>query len=441
MGLPLVVGMASSTVMQVTDRIFLAHYSLEAVAASMPAGILAFVPTALFLGIGTYTNVFIAHYFGMGARHRIGPALWQGIYFALLSGLLLALLSLGARPLFALGGHPPEVQELECVYFSVLTLGGGLNVLMAVMGCFYSGQGRTRPVMVINLIGMVINVPLNYLMINGIGPFPQMGIFGSALATVISWFIECVLFALIIFKLPNTAQFNLRPKMPERDLLKRLWRFGGPNGVQFMADILAFALFLFMVGRLGVVPLAANNIAFSLNQIAFLPLIGLNVAISTMVGQAMGAKNVKAAQEAAKSALHLAMAYMWPVALVFVLWPMPFLELFRPHDLSAQEFALISHTGAELLRLVALYCLFDTFTIVYSGVLRGAGDTRFVMLAMITCSMLFMVIPTMVGILFLNWDIMFSWYCVTFYVCLLGLLYYMRYKNGAWQHFEVVERN
>ncbi len=440
MGLPLIVGMASSTVMQVTDRIFLANYSLEAVAACMPAGILAFVPTALFLGIGTYTNVFIAHYFGAGAKHRIGPALWQGIYFSIFSGLILAVISLSAAPLFALSGHPANVQELERLYFSVLTLGGGLNVLMAVLGCFYSGQGRTKPIMIINLTGMLLNVPLNYMLINGIGPFPQLGILGAGLATIISWLVECLLFTALIFKLPNVRQFNLWPPALSRNLLRRLCRFGLPNGVQFMAEILAFALFVFLVGRLSLNDLAASNIAFSLNQIAFLPIIGLNVAVSTMVGQALGGGDTNAAHEATTSSLHVAMLYMGLAALALLLWPMPLLELFKPRHFSAEDFALISHTGVGLLRLVAFYCLFDSVAIVYSGALRGAGDTRFVMLAMMSCAGLFMVLPTALGILFFNWGLMSCWYSLTFYVCVLSLVYYLRFKSNIWQGIEVVEK-
>ena len=436
--LPLIVGMASSTIMMVTDRIFLANYSLEAVAAAMPAGILAFVPTSFFMGVCTYANVFIAHYYGARAKHRIGPALWQGIYFALLSGLLMIAISFSADFLFALGGHPPEVQELEKIYFTALTLGGGFNVIMAVLGCFYSGQGITRPIMVINIIGMLLNVPLNYLMINGLGPFPEMGIFGAALATVISWIVECLLFAFIIFSRANLDQFNLRPSWPERDLLKRLWRFGLPSGLQFVADVATFTLFVFLVGRMGLQALAANNIVFSLNQIAFVPVLGLNVGISTLVGQSLGARNTQAAQEVTASAMHLAFLYMLGVALWFVLAPLPLLELFRPREMAGPEFTAISRLGVELLRLVAIYCIFDSFTIIYSGALRGAGDTRFVMLAMLITSLTIMIAPTILAV-YMDWGIKFTWYCMTVYISVLGIIYYKRFKSGVWKSIQVVE--
>jgi MATE family multidrug resistance protein len=409
-------------------------------AAAMPAGIMSCGPVSFFMGIGTYINVFIAHYFGAKTPARIGPALWAGIYFSLFSGLILALLSCAGPWIFAHSGHPQHIQELEIIYFTVLMLGGGLNVLMAVLGCFYSGQGLTRPIMLINLIGMSVNVPLTYMLINGVGPMPELGILGSALATVFSWLLECLLFIAIIFTPANISAFNLRPARPERDLLRRLARFGLPNGIHFMADVGAYTVFVFLVGRLGLNALATNNIVWSINQIAFLPLMGLSLAVSTLVGQALGADNIKAARRAAADSLHLALLYMIGIGLWFVLAPGPLLELFRPRAMGPEEFAVISELGVKMLRLVALYCLFDAFTIVYAGALKATGDTRFVMLIMLLCACLFMIGPTLLAI-GLDLGVMFAWYGMSAYVCLLGIIYYLRFRSHAWENIEVIEKN
>jgi MATE family multidrug resistance protein len=157
------------------------------------------------------------------------------------------------------------------------------------------------------------------------------------------------------------------------------------------------------------------------------------------VGQALGAKDVRAAIFITNSALHLAIFYMGLAALCFVLFPMPFLEWFRPPAISGGEFARITGTGVEMLRLVAFYCLFDAVNIVYSGALRGAGDTRFVMSCMLICSTVLMVAPTALAVLALGWGIMFCWYCLTLYVCALGFIFWRRFRGGAWRNIEVVE--
>jgi MATE family multidrug resistance protein len=185
--LPLVISMSSTMIMEFTDRVFLANYSLDAIAAALPAGIAAFLFISIFLGTAQYLNVFVAQYVGSGRSERVGAALWQGIYFALFSAAVMIGLSFLSEPLFVLGGHPVEVQVLEAVYFKVLCLGSGILIFGTALSCFYSGRGQTRLVMVITLIGTVFNIPLDYALINGVWIFPEWGILGAGIATVMSW--------------------------------------------------------------------------------------------------------------------------------------------------------------------------------------------------------------------------------------------------------------
>jgi len=268
--LPLVLSMAATTVMEFTDRVFLANYSLDAIAAALPAGITAFLLITFFSGISAYMNVFIAQYKGAGAKKRIGACLWQAIYFSTLSAGLLLTLSLAAEPIFRLGGHPAAVQKLEVTYFRTLCLGGGLNVLGAGLGTFFSGRGRTRPVMFVSFIGMLFNIPLDYALIYGWWIFPELGILGAALATVFSWLLIVVLYGVLIFDRHNISRFNLAgSRKLDRNLMGRLIKFGLPGSLQFTLDVFAFTFFVFMVGRLGAAELAINNIVLSIESWRF----------------------------------------------------------------------------------------------------------------------------------------------------------------------------
>ena len=142
--LPLVASLASTTLMQFTDRLFLSHYSVEAIAAAVPAALANLVVLLTFMGIITYSNVFIAQFTGAGLRHRVGVTLWQAVYLSVASGILLQFAAAGGESLFALAGHDPEVQLQEVVYFSILTGGGIWALLSASLSCFLSGRGRTR---------------------------------------------------------------------------------------------------------------------------------------------------------------------------------------------------------------------------------------------------------------------------------------------------------
>jgi len=439
-GLPLVVSMLSITVMHFTDRVFLSNYSLDAIAAAMPAGITSFLFIAFFMGVASYLNVFVAQYTGSGDHHRVGASLWQGLYFAFGASIILASLYFAAGPIFDLGGHAPEVRQLEVVYFQILTLGAGLVVIGTSLSCFYSGRGLTRPLMVIHMIGAAINIPLDYALINGLWIFPELGIVGAGIATVAAFGVITLLFTLLVFSRENDRSFSVwRNRAFDKELFGRLMKYGLPGGVQFFIDILAFTFFVFMIGRLGKFELAASNIVFAINHLAFMPMMGLSIAIGTLVGQAIGRGRPEDAVEATRSTLHITIFYMCLVALLFVLAPEWLLDFFRSRKPEAGDFAPIMETGVILLRFVAVYTLVDGLAIIYSGAIKGAGDTRFVMWAMGLCALVVMILPVVIGIEYLGFGLYAAWSCIIAYIGILSLVMWLRFRQGKWKRMRVIE--
>lgn len=442
--LPLVVSMGSVTLMQFTDRLFLGRYSLDSIAASMPAGVLAFMFLSFFMGTGEYVNVFIAQYTGMGRPERVAHSLWQGIWFACASGVLLAALSLLGPGLFDLAGHPPGVRALEDTYFRILMLGNGLVVLQVVLSCYYSGRGLTRTVMLVNVLGTVVNIPLDYALINGVSVFglplaPELGIAGAGLATVTAWGVMFAAYAWLLFGRKNEQAKILRAAMSfDKELFGRLMRYGMPGGVHFFVDIFAVTFFVFMVGRLGTVELAATNIVFALNSLAFLPMIGFSIGVSILVGQALGREAPDDAHRVTMNTLHMTVAYMFCFAFVFIFLPKPLSALFMPRGMSPGEFAPIQEITVMLLRLVAIYSFFDAFVMIFYGALKGAGDTRFVMIAMACMALFVIVIPVYLAIEVAGSGILAPWLFFTSYILGLSIILGARYRKGAWRTMRVV---
>ncbi|MBU2470235.1 MAG: MATE family efflux transporter [Proteobacteria bacterium] len=439
-GLPLVVSFGTTSLIHFTDRVFLANYSVNAIAAALPAGIASFLSLCFFMGVVSYVNVFVAQYVGAGAPQRVGASLWQGIYFSLAAALFLAALYFIAGPLFELAGHHPEVRRLEVVYFRILTLGAGTVVLATTLSCFYSGRGLTLPVMLINLAGAGLNIPLDYVLINGVGPFPEMGIAGAGVATVVSQALVLVLFALAVFRRRNDRIFAVRRAWAwDSTLMRRMLRYGLPGGVQFFLDILVFTFFVFMVGRLGLAELAATNIVIAINTLSFMPMVGMSVAVSTLVGQAIGAGRPSGGVEATTSTLHIALVYMGLIALAFLLFPRELLSFFETDGAPAAAQAQMVELGVELLRFVAVYSMFDAMALVYMGSLKGAGDIYFVMWSMALVCVGLVIAPLLVGVEAMGLGLYFIWGCVTLYVVILGLVFRWRYARGLWQKMRVIE--
>ncbi|MBU4276285.1 MAG: MATE family efflux transporter [Proteobacteria bacterium] len=439
-GLPLVVSFGTTSLIHFTDRVFLANYSMDAIAAALPAGIASFLSICFFMGVVGYVNVFVAQYVGAGAPERVGASLWQGIYFSLAAALFLAALYLVAEPLFRFAGHHPDVMRLEVIYFRILTLGAGAVVLATTLSCFYSGRGLTRPVMLINMVGAGLNIPLDYLLINGVGPFPEMGIAGAAVATVISQVVLVALFGLAVFRKRNDHAFAVRRAWAwDSALMRRMLRYGLPGGVQLFLDLLVFTFFVFMVGRLGRAELAATNIVIAINTLSFMPMVGMSVAVSTLVGQAIGAGKPSGGVRATTSTLHIALAYMGLVALAFVFLPRELLSFFYTDGASAAAQSHMVELGVKLLRFVAVYSMFDAMVLVYVGSLKGAGDIYFVMWSMALICLGLVIAPLLVGVEVLGLGLYFIWGCVTLYVVVLGLVLRWRYSRGLWKKMRVIE--
>jgi len=440
--LPLVASMVSTTLILFTDRLFLGWYSTDTLAASTPAGLMAFTLMSFFLGVAAYTNTFVAQYTGSGAHGRVGTCLWQGIYFSLLAGALLAGCSFLGEGIFRLGGHPAEIQHLETVYFRILMLFAVFNVLHDTLSCFYSGRGLTVPVMLISLAGAAANIPLNYILINGLLGFPEMGIAGAAWATVASHALIMLLYIVLIFRPRNNSRFGIWTRRAfDPAVFRRLLTYGIPAGISFFIDIFAFTFFLFMIGRIGSSELAASNIAFAINSLGFLPMIGFGIGTATLVGQAIGAGRPDDAVAATRSALRICTLYMLLMLAVYLGLPEVLFGLFRPRDMRPGDFDAVIAMGRPLMSFIAVYSLFDMVSIIYSSTIKGAGDTRFVTRAVLLFSVGLMVVPVYFGVAVFGCGLYTAWFFATAYVIAVGCTFFLRYRQGRWKNMRVIEHN
>lgn len=438
-GLPLVAGMLSSTAMQFTDRLFLSHYSVTSIAAALPSAMTALTLQLPFVGLCSYVSVFIAHYIGAGQHKKVGTALWQGMWVTLVSSVFLCLSSLLAEPIFAWTGHPPDVRAEEAIYFSILMLGSFFFLLGSVVGGFFVGRGFTRPVLFANLFATLLNIPLDYALIFGKWGSPELGITGAAYATVASWAFCALVLSLGVFTRKNEAAFCVLSAWRfNKDLFHRLLRFGGPSGANLFMEVVGFAWFVLEVGMLGEVALAASNIAFSVNMLVFMPMLGLNSAVAALVGQSMGRKKPDEASAVTTSALHLALIYKIPVCIGFVLFAGPLMDAFHPSD-PAVEYEAIRNTGVVLIYYIAFYSLADACNLVYLGALKGAGDTFFVMLILAGTGLLMLVLPIL-ALKALDMATLHAlWMVLSLYVVGMAVCAVMRFRQGGWRSMRIVD--
>jgi multidrug resistance protein, MATE family len=437
--IPLIFTTGSWALQNFIDRMFLNWYDTEAMAASMPAGMLNFTLVSLFMGTVSYVSTFVAQYYGSDQNEMMGKVLWQALYISVISGIIIMLFYPFAGDIFALVGHAGKVKDYETVYFRILCLGAIPLVASSAMSGFFSGISKTWIIMIANFAATAENIIMDYLLIFGNFGFPRMGIEGAAIATALSACVSFIIYAAILFRSSYNETFNtVRGWRPDMGLLRRLIRFGLPNGVQFFLDMMGITMFVLIVGRLGTDSLAATNIAFNVNTIAFMPMIGLGITVSVLVGQYLGMNNPGQAEYSVYSGLHLAIAYMGAVALLYFFVPDLFIYPYAAGT-DAVKFKPTADLARVLLRFVALYSIFDAMNIIFASAIKGAGDTHFVMKAIIVLSIFGLIIPTSIVIFLLDLGIYAGWMVLTGYVMLLGIVFMVRFMGGRWKSMRVIE--
>lgn len=437
---PLIISNASVSIMHFVDRLFLAWSSPEEIAACLPAGILHFTMIAFFLGICEYTNTFVAHFYGANRWEEASKSTWQGIWFAICCGLFCILLIPFGNWIFEHIGHPPDIIMHEKIYFSVLLYGGVFFLLKESLSSFYSGRGKTKVIMIVNIIANLVNGFLDYALIFGNWGFPRLGIQGAAIATVCATAFICVCFFILFLHPMHAKDFKTRLTWRlDLNLLKRLLRFGAPSGAHFLLEIGCFTVFLFLIGQIGKLELAASNIVLSLNSLAWFPMIGAGVATTILVGQYMGRRDLKTAEKSAYSAFLAIEIYLLIFAFIYFMFPAQLMELFQGEtgetDVPYEE---VKRVGIRILLLIAFYQVGDGMIITFSSALRGAGDTFFAMWANILFGWCFFVPGAWLMIHVFDQGVIGAWVWASFYIVGLGTFMLWRFRSGYWKTIQII---
>lgn len=437
---PMIISSASWTIQHFIDRMFLSWYSLTSVQASLPAGITAFSIFCVFLGMCGYANTFVAQYDGAGMPQKIGRVIWQAMYLAVFSSLLLLPAVFLARPIFQSSGNAPAVVAQEIVYFQIMMATAFLPIMQTALSCFYTGRGKTWTVVWVNTVISVVNIVLDYGMIFGRWGFSEGGIAGAAWATVIAQAVGIALYLALLSRADNRRGYATLPvATPDWPLMWRMVRFGIPSGMQILLDIGGFTLFILLLGRLSGEAQAATTIAFSINSLSFMPMLGMALSVTTLVGKYIGMGKPDIAARCTGNGYRIAFVYMLVLGTVFILLPGPLFEMFRPHQETGYDFAAVQRVGEKLLLFIVFYNFFDAMNLVFGGALRGAGDTRFVMWMMFAVSSTCFVIPAYLVIVVFQASIYAAWSVCAFYSCTMGICFYLRYRRGNWRGMRVIE--
>jgi MATE family multidrug resistance protein len=310
---------------------------------------------------------------------------------------------------------------------------------MATLSTFFAGRGSTRLILGVNVLATAVNVVLDYLWIFGHAGFPRGGVEGAAWATVSSQVVGMFVYFAVMLKPEHRRRFGtLSGWRLEPALFGRFIRFGLPTGLQYSTEILGFAIFMMIIGRIGTDPLAASGIAFNLNMIVFMPMLGLSVGVASLVARHLGAERPAVAERTVHSAFAMSLVYMSACGLLYVLAPGP---LLAPYAAGADpaSFGEVAGIATVLLRFVALYSIFDMMNLIFAAGLKGAGDTLYPLGLTFVLSWVLLLGPSYLLCVLGDGGAYTAWWAATAYVVALGLLMWRRFRAGRWKALRVIE--
>ena len=265
-----------------------------------------------------------------------------------------------------------------------------------------------------------------------------MGIEGAAWATVVAQWVKVIVYWRLMMRPVHRRKYELvAGRRFDPALMRRILYYGGPNGLQLLVEVAAFSFFILLVGRLGADAMAATTLAFNVNSVAFIPMLGLGIAVTTMVGQQLGRNRSDMAARATWTAFRMALVYMGTLGALYVLVPDVFM-MGHAAGVSPEQFTRLRDVTVVLLRFVAAYCLFDACLIIFTGAIKGAGDTRFILLTELAMAPL-PVVASWLGVTFFGGGLLWCWTAITAWICSLGLVFLARFLQGRWRRMRVIE--
>lgn len=369
--IPIIFTQLGGGLVQLVDNIMVGHLGAVDLAAVAFANSIFVMGLVFAMGATMGITPLVGQAFVQQNYTLVTKLLHNGAFFSLLLGGLLTLLLVVCYFFIDFMGQDPRVAELSKPYYLTLVFSLLPFVLFCVCKQFLEGLGNTKVAMIITIVANVLNVILNYLLIFGKFGFPQMGVLGAGVATLVARLLMPVLFFVVIFRHKEWSVYlkGFSWGALSRSGIFSVAKVGLPIGGHLLLECSAWALLAIIVGWLGAVPLAANQIANNVTNMSFMIIVGVASATTIRVSHQLGLNNFYALRMAVKASIHLCLFINALMAALMIGLRQQIPWIFT-NDAEVVEIT------AQLLVFAGLFQLSDGLQSVGAGVLRGLTDVK-----------------------------------------------------------------
>jgi len=436
--LPSVCEMVLMSLIGSIDTMMVGTLGTDAIAAVGLVGQPRMLMICMFMALNIGVTAIVARRKGQGLQNEANRTLRNALVIIVaMSAVLMTLALTFSRPLMSFAGAQDDIIDLSNSYFRVIAWFLPINALTMCINAAQRGTGNTKTTMYVNVVANLVNVCFNYLLINGNFGFPKMGVQGAAIATVIG---TSVGFVLALYSLisgsrhGNFLRVSLKDNwIPDKETVANIFKLGGNAMIEQVALRFGFFTYAKIVAGLGTDAFAAHQVCAQFLNLSFTFADGIGVAGTSLVGQMLGKKRPDLSVIYGKCSQRLAFTVAIILASLIVTFRGPLVSLFmNPGDSAA-----VYNLAVQVMLVVALFQPFQTSSVVYSGCLRGAGDTKYVARVMMICVALIRPIAAFTTVNILKVGLIGGWMASLLDMIIRMTLVSRRFSSGKWHDIKV----
>lgn len=427
LALPIVLTNLSATLMMTVDAAMVGRLGATELGAVGYGGIWYWTALSLFTGTTSGVQTFVAQAYGAGDSRACGAWAWQGFYAVVpLAVVGMALFAWGFGPLLQLLAPAPALQPLATDYVHARVFGiAGFGTAWVLAG-FFRGVGDTRTPLYAMVAANLVNLVFNYGLIFGRLGMPMWGVYGAGCATAIAEWVYAGILCAVFWRRTIAASYDTGWRQPDGTAIRRFLRTSAPIGGQWTLDMLAFAGFSTLIARMGAAEMAASQALLNLMHLSFMQVVGISIAVSTMVGRYVGARDLEAAERSHDIGVRVGLLWSVAVGLLFLALPDLCLRIYT-ND------ATVLGLGGPLLAIGAVFQVCDALGVLSGGALRGAGDTRWPFAVQTALAWALFLPVSYVAAFVLDGGLTGAWLGSLVYIAVLGVALRWRFRSGVWK--------
>lgn len=371
LAMPVVLSQVGQVTVSLVDTMMVGHVGTAELAASSFANNVFMIGMLFGMGITYGITPLIGNDFGNGRLKQVTIWLKNGILTHMAVALVLSAVMFGVYFSLPFMGQQAEVLELAKPYYLLLCFSYIPFLLFFSIKQFFEGVGNTKMAMQITLFANLVNIVFNYVFIFGKLGFPEMGLNGAGLGTLVSRLVMPAMFVIYIVRKPRFLRYFLAAHRQAFDWKKvvAVLKIGIPIGFQIIVEVSAFGIGAIMMGWLGETPLAAHQVAIGMASFAYMISLGISQANTIRVSHQMGLGDFRALKNAALASTHLVLAFMLFTGIVFVVF-----RKVLPYMFTTDTEVIV--LASNLLIIAAIFQLFDGLQVVMLSTLRGMADVK-----------------------------------------------------------------